>query len=337
MRLYEGTVKQFRGDVIQNKIVEIISNNYLIHYGRAISPSEKNSWNNSLNFVKNALDFTGLSDNKIVIEYELPYSSRRIDVLLFGKNSAYEDNVVLIELKQWSNENVEDCETDGNIIVNYGRFKKEQAHPSLQVEGYHYDLKDFMTIFEDKPKTELNSCAYCHNYSKMDNSVLYLPKFSRLIQKYPLFSKEDINNLGEYLKERLNKGSGLEVFNKGLDLSVIRLTQVSGLEYNHTVIACYFKIFLFSSLITKPPPQAITTCSISITSCNTSFSYFLKTVSPSSLKISEMDLPAFSTIISSVSTKRYFNWSANILPMVVFPDAMKPINAILFFFFASVG
>ncbi len=214
MRLYEGTIAQFREDVIQNKIVNVISNSYFNYYGRNVSPSEKNSWNNSLNFVKNALDYANLNDNKIVVEYELPYSSRRIDVLLFGKDEKEKDNVVLIELKQWSNENVEDCDVEGNIIVNYGRFKKEQAHPSLQVEGYHYDLKDFMTFFEEKPDTYLSSCAYCHNYSRVEDSVLYLPKFSRWIDKYPVFSKEEIKNLGEYLKNKLEKGSGIEVFNR---------------------------------------------------------------------------------------------------------------------------
>ncbi len=214
MRLYEGTISQFKEDVIQNRIADILARNYSKHYGRRVNSSEKNSWNNSLNFIKNALDLAELSDNQIIIEYELPYSSRRIDVLLFGKDEYLKDNIVLIELKQWSNENVEDCKTEGNIIVNYGRFKKEQAHPLLQVEGYYYYLKDFMTIFKMNPPIKLNPCAYCHNYSKTKNSVLYLPKFSKLIQKYPLFSKEEAKKLGEYLKEKLSKGSGLEVFNK---------------------------------------------------------------------------------------------------------------------------
>src|SRR3989344_5897996 len=214
MRLYEGSISEFREQVIANKIADTLANAYTKYYGKNIAPSEKNSWSNSLNYVKNALEYSKLNENKIVIEYELPYSSRRIDVILFGKGENKEDNVVLIELKQWSNENVEDCETEGNVIVNYGRFKKEQAHPSLQVEGYHYDIKDFMTIFEEKPNTELSSCAYCHNYSKQGKNVLYFPKFSLLLKRYPLFSKEDIKSLGEYLQKRLHNGSGMEVFNR---------------------------------------------------------------------------------------------------------------------------
>jgi len=164
MRLYEGSIEQFSEDVIQNRIADTISHNYEEHYSKRVNPSEVRSWNNSLNFVKNVLDYSGLKDNKIVVEYELPYSTRRIDVLLFGRNSGEGGDIVLMELKQWSNDKVEDCEAEGNVLVDYGRFKKESPHPSLQVQGYHYDIKDIMTVFEEKPEISLSSCAYCHNY-----------------------------------------------------------------------------------------------------------------------------------------------------------------------------
>jgi len=214
MRLYEGTVEQFSDEVIQNQIADTISHNYQEHYGKRANPSEVRSWNISLNFVKNVLDYSGLKDNKIVVEYELPYSTRRIDVLLFGKNSSEGGDIVLMELKQWSNDKVEDCETEGNVLVDFGRFKKEHAHPSLQVQGYHYDIKDFITAFEEKPEISLSSCAYCHNYSREGHSVLYLPKFRKSLEKFPVFSKEDVKKLGEYLKQRLRGGAGVEVFNR---------------------------------------------------------------------------------------------------------------------------
>jgi uncharacterized protein len=140
--------------------------------------------------------------------------TRRIDILLFGKNASSQENIVLIELKQWSNENVDDCKTEGNVLVNFGQGKKEHVHPSLQVEGYHYDLKNFMAVFEEKPIVSLSSCSYCHNYSKLNKPVLYSPRFKRCIEEFPLFSKEDIEALGGYLQERLAGGAGLEVFNR---------------------------------------------------------------------------------------------------------------------------
>jgi DUF2075 family protein len=215
MRLYEGTISDFNTAVLQNQIADHIASRYERHYKRRVSPSEYRAWQQSLNFLNNSFEYTGLTDNNLIIEYELPYSTRRIDALIFGRDQHDTDSVVLIELKQWSNDNVEDCPADGNVIVDYGRFKKEQAHPSLQVQGYHYDLKDFLTVFSDSPEIGLNSCAYCHNYSRLaPHAVIFLPKFSREIKEFPVFAKEDTQALAAYLKERLSKGRGLEVFGR---------------------------------------------------------------------------------------------------------------------------
>ncbi len=215
MRLYEGTIAEFSDAVVQNILADKISASYQNYYHRSVAQSEYRSWQQSLNFLRNSFDYTGLKDNKIIIEYELPYSTRRIDVLLFGSGNDSRDCVVLIELKQWSNENIEGCETEGNIIVDYGRFKKEQAHPSLQVQGYHFDLKDFVTIFGDENHITLSSCSYCHNYSRESvDAVLFSPKFHAELAAFPVFAKEDVRTLGAYLKERLDGGNGLEVFGR---------------------------------------------------------------------------------------------------------------------------
>lgn len=105
------------------------------NYRRRVNPSEHRAWQQSLNFPRNSFEFTQLAENQLIIEYELPYSTRRLDVLIFGRDVQRTDSVVLIELKQWSNESVEDCSSEGNVVVDYGRFRKEQAHPSLQVRA----------------------------------------------------------------------------------------------------------------------------------------------------------------------------------------------------------
>jgi uncharacterized protein len=135
MRLYEGTISDFNQAVLKNQIADHIAFGYERHYKRRVAPSEYRAWQQSLNFLNNSFEYTGLTDNNLIIEYELPYSTRRIDVLIFGRDRDEADSVVLIELKQWSNDNVEDCPVSGNVIVDYGRFRKEQAHPSLQVQG----------------------------------------------------------------------------------------------------------------------------------------------------------------------------------------------------------
>ncbi len=215
MRLYEGTIGDFNRSVIQNQIADQIDSSYKQYYKRRAAPSEYRAWQQSLNFLRNSFEFTGLTDNKVVIEYELPYSTRRIDALIFGRDSNDTDSVVLVELKQWSNENVTDCASDGNVVVDYGRLRKEQAHPSLQVQGYHFDLKDFLTLFRETPATKLASCAYCHNYSRLGpNPVIFFPKFAKDLEQFPVFAKEDVEALGYFLGERLSKGNGFEVFGR---------------------------------------------------------------------------------------------------------------------------
>ncbi len=213
MKLYDDTIAAFNNDVLQNRIADKLKFAYSKHYHRTPQESEYRAWNQSLNVLNNSFTLSGLQENKIIIEYELPYSTRRIDVLIFGKDLRDRDSVVLIELKQWSNDHVHDCENEGNVIIDFLE-KKEVPHPCLQVQGYHYDLLDFLKVFQDDPPTELNSCAYCHNYSRQGIDVLRLPKFSKIIKTFPLFSKEDVQDLGQYLKERLKNDPGFEVFNR---------------------------------------------------------------------------------------------------------------------------
>ncbi len=213
MRIYQGTVSSFKEDVVNNVIADKLSE--IFHYNKiAFDTPEYNSWNVSLRVLKDALDDTELRENRIIVEYRLPYSDRRIDVLLFGQGQDKVDKVVLVELKQWSNEKVHDCEIEGNVVVDYGRVKTQRAHPSLQVEGYVLDLKDFMKVFTAKPAVDLEGCAYCHNYARSGDGVLFAEKFSKAIEKYPLFSKEEAKAFGQYLKNKLSSDPGLEVFNR---------------------------------------------------------------------------------------------------------------------------
>jgi DUF2075 family protein len=214
MRLYEGTIQEFMDDVIRSTIADKMAVKYKEFYRKEVNDSEYRSWQQSSNFLRNAFEFSKLTENKIILEHKLPYSDRRIDVILFGIEINGVASIVLIELKQWSNDNVEDCETEGNVVVNFGRFKKEFPHPSLQVEGYHWNLKDYYKIFEENPPTDLSSCVFCHNYLKKENAVLYLQKFERITNEYRVFSKQEVEELGSYLKGRLSNGTGLEVFNR---------------------------------------------------------------------------------------------------------------------------
>jgi hypothetical protein len=212
MRLYEGTTREFIQDAMQNRIADKLKKSFEKYYGRKTTPGEYNSWVNSLQYLQNAIRGSNLIDNMIILEYELPYATERIDCILFGKGETDSDNVVVIELKQWSE--VDDCDIENNIITFIGGSKRMVAHPSFQVRGYHLFLKDFIEAFNETPSLNLSSCVYCHNYIRQENNILFLPKFRNIVKEFPIFTREDYENLGKYLKSKLSKGKGLEIFNR---------------------------------------------------------------------------------------------------------------------------
>jgi len=117
MRLYEGAIADFNLAVLENKIADQVASSFENYYRHSVNQSEFRAWQQSFNFLRNSFEQSGLRENKIIIEYELPYSTRRIDVLIFGRGIRNNEGVVLMELKQWSNDNVEDCLSEGNVVV----------------------------------------------------------------------------------------------------------------------------------------------------------------------------------------------------------------------------
>jgi DUF2075 family protein len=215
VRLYEGSIRQFQQDVIHSRIADKLAGAFKAYYHHAAGKSEVGAWQQSFNFLKNSFEVAGLGDNRIIIEYELPYSSRRIDALLFGQSQPGHDGVVLIELKQWSNDGVADAEVEGNVKVRFASGVREVAHPSWQVQGYHFDLLDFLHVFQDEPAPTLSSCAYCHNYARLEEpQILFATKFRKGLEAFPIFAREDVEALGRYLQQRLSGGAGMEVFNR---------------------------------------------------------------------------------------------------------------------------
>src|SRR5689334_18329752 len=149
MRLYTGQSREFIEKVRANNLADELTKTFTNYYGHKPGTSEINSWNNSLMFLKDRLSEQQLLDAMVLLEYELPYTSKRIDCVLLGQDAANTDNVVIIELKQWSS--VEPCDIEDNVITFTGHANRMVAHPSIQAQGYHMLLKDFVRFFETNP------------------------------------------------------------------------------------------------------------------------------------------------------------------------------------------
>jgi hypothetical protein len=79
------------------------------------------------------VDAAKLHDHGVVLEYELPMSSKRLDCIITGRNEMLQDNAVIVELKQWEN-----CEDgDGDKVVTFlGGADRDVLHPAVQVGQY---------------------------------------------------------------------------------------------------------------------------------------------------------------------------------------------------------
>jgi len=209
MRLYSGSSQQFIADTTQNQIADKLKNAFFGYYRHNPSPGEISSWRNSLRAISLLFQGAKLMDHGILLEYQLPLSSCRLDCMITGRDRKYNDNAVIIELKQW--ENCEEADGDNEVVTWLGGSKREILHPSVQVGQYSTYLQDTHTAFYEGKPVLLNACTYLHNYSFHENDVLLAKKFTETVHKYPVFSSDDVDLLKHYLGGKLEAGEGADV------------------------------------------------------------------------------------------------------------------------------
>lgn len=99
MRLYSGSSPQFITDTVHNQITGKLKNAFFAAFGFQASPAEIQSWQNSLRALSQVFEHAHLFDHGVILEYQLPLSSLRLDCLVTGQNSGHRDGAVIVELK----------------------------------------------------------------------------------------------------------------------------------------------------------------------------------------------------------------------------------------------
>ncbi len=99
MKLYAGTTEQFVRDAMQHRIAEKLAVEYKAELGHKPGAAEYTSWQNSLTSLGWLVDHAGLKDHGIILEYQLPLSSLRLDAMLTGHQTTATGprNAVIIE------------------------------------------------------------------------------------------------------------------------------------------------------------------------------------------------------------------------------------------------
>ena len=101
MRLYSGSSEQFITDTTRNQITDKLREAFFGYFRYYPARSEVQSWQNSLRAMSLVFSDAKLDDHGVLLEYQLPMTSKRLDCLICGKNEKGKENAVVIELKQW--------------------------------------------------------------------------------------------------------------------------------------------------------------------------------------------------------------------------------------------
>ena len=85
MQLYAGTSTDFIADTTSHRIAEKLKAAFFGHFRFHPPDSEIKSWQNSLDAMCSVMREAPLDDHGILLEYQLPLSSRRLDYMITGK------------------------------------------------------------------------------------------------------------------------------------------------------------------------------------------------------------------------------------------------------------
>ncbi|ARI75646.1 DUF2075 domain-containing protein [Halobacillus mangrovi] len=208
MIVYEATKKDFCNDVFQDTLVTNIVTNYNNRIGH-INQNEVRSWNNSMQYMYRVLmDNEIPEDAGIAIEFQIPHTSKRVDLLISGKDGEG-GSVVVVELKQWEKiEKIAGKEAIVKTIINRGM--RETTHPSYQAWSYAALIKDYN---ENAQKEDINlyPCAYLHNYNALGTEDPLTDKvYGYYVEMAPVFVKGGAADLRSFIKRHIKFGDNKE-------------------------------------------------------------------------------------------------------------------------------
>jgi DUF2075 family protein len=204
MIIYQSNKHGFIKHVLSNEIHEIIEATYQAKTGHRVARNELRSWQESMRYMGAVLDHDEIpNDVGVSIEYSIPQTSKRIDFILTGQDSEQNDQVVIIELKQW--ESAELTDKDAIVKTRFQYGLAETSHPSYQAWSYSELLNQLNeTVYSDN--IHLTPCAYLHNY--IEDSVIKNNFYQPYLEKAPVFLKgrAERERLQDFIKNLVKHG-----------------------------------------------------------------------------------------------------------------------------------
>lgn len=207
MIVYNGTKQLFVDDVrrgcIDTKILDLIREKGLM----GGQEREVESWHNSMQFMRNIVDDPEIADDvQIAIEYNIPQTSKRVDFIIIGSDHTGQDNIVIVELKQWSRAQKVDDDMHFSVRTYLANDNRIVCHPSYQAYSYSRFLVNYSQAIQDND-IALVPCAYLHNYHPEFKSELSDDIYKDWYSAAPFFVRNETVEFSEFVKRHISKRS----------------------------------------------------------------------------------------------------------------------------------
>ena len=211
MIIYCATKERFIEDALDRDIESILQSAYRERCGVTVGPAEFRSWKSSLVEVARVLRDPAIPGTVgIGVEYKIPQTNKRVDVIVTGLDDQKSAKAIVVELKQWSK--AQRTDKDGIVVAHRGGrgLATEGPHPSYQAWSYAMLLEGFNEAVYGGG-ISLRPCAYLHNYlsdGEIDHAF-YAPHIARA----PLFlaGEQERIRLREFIKRHVRFGDSAEL------------------------------------------------------------------------------------------------------------------------------
>ena len=200
MIIYRKSVKEFIDECFVDdgrNISDIVSTEMKNNGIFSFSDSQIMAWNNSLPAIAKVIESSDIDDDiDIAIEYKINQSKNRIDVLLYGNDDSNKSNVIVIELKQWSQ--CSSTRKENYIHAFGGGGENDYWHPSYQAYNYVNLLSNFNEYIQNN-NIILSACAYLHNMQNENEILIRDRNIYPIIDNSPVFLKDDEKKLASFI------------------------------------------------------------------------------------------------------------------------------------------
>lgn len=200
----KGTfVQDVRTNVIATKILSLIRERGL----NAGHDREFAAWQNSMQFMRNIVDDAEIDDDiQIAIEYNIPQTSKRVDFIIIGANEKGRDNIVIVELKQWTKAEVVDDDMHFSVRTYVANDNRIVCHPSYQAYSYSRFIGNYSQVVHNN-NIHLVPCAYLHNYLPAYKHALSAEIYKDWYSSAPFFIMDEVQSFTKFIKKYVTRKS----------------------------------------------------------------------------------------------------------------------------------